>query len=353
MVGGPWDDVRVQELFISNRERREKRRYNARERKAEEDWKWAKNEGKRPVGGRRHLAVSKPAPSPATTLVASQVVDDEWKDPGFFDEDTQKAILMSMGIIPEDFEIDHKASANHQQLDNRVVGLPISTPPTWVPSDFEVYVDEMGDVKKALQKPMREVQMPGLTNGNNHRFGVNGFLRTDLDKVIAGSKQGATGWPSNGARMGNGRSRLPMLATATLVSTGGEEDDFDEEGFLKSQRQQATTASTIAMTMPFYGASTSCAVQPLSDEEWARLEQFEAIPWSLVETVRPQSVLSMDVDTEVVQSWVPPPPPEPAPAAAPAKIKEASRTKKIIKKILKRVKTTFQLKNRNRTTGVL
>ncbi|KIO23699.1 hypothetical protein M407DRAFT_26828 [Tulasnella calospora MUT 4182] len=86
-VGGFWDAVRLLDRFSSNRDRRRKLRWNVPERNAEEDWKWAKTEGKKPVGGRRLLVVSKPAPAP-TAFISSQAVDDEWNDSGLFDEDT-------------------------------------------------------------------------------------------------------------------------------------------------------------------------------------------------------------------------------------------------------------------------
>lgn len=160
-VGGFWDAVRLLDRFSSNRDRRRKLRWNVPERNAEEDWKWAKTEGKKPVGGRRLLVVSKPAPAP-TAFISSQAVDDEWNDSGLFDEDTQKAILMSMGIVLEDAQADRQAGTNHQYLDNQMVGLPIPAPPTWVPSEFEVCVDEGGS-------PMSEWDEKGFSKSQQQQ----------------------------------------------------------------------------------------------------------------------------------------------------------------------------------------
>lgn len=51
--------------------------------------------------------------------------------------------------------------------------------------------------------------------------------------------------------------------------TDEQEDDLDEGGFSKSQQQEVKEASKKAMAVPSYGASTSRALQLLSQEEWA------------------------------------------------------------------------------------
>ncbi|KAG8932390.1 hypothetical protein FRC00_014616 [Tulasnella sp. 408] len=217
-------DVPSKDIQSSNRSRHRRRRfgYNASKSPVDEDWKWAKTEGKKPVGGRRPLVVTKPA-SP-TTFVASDAVDDEQGEGGFGDKELQKAILMSMGVVPADDEADAEASPTSKQFDGQLVGVPLEPPPPYIPSEFEIYVDQGGfpvsDLEKALQESMSEVQ--------------------------------------------------------TTVSSMDEGDDLDKDGFSKSQQQQAREASRGALVMPFYGATTSCALQPLSQEEWAFLEEFEA-----------------------------------------------------------------------------
>ncbi|KAG8924074.1 hypothetical protein FRC00_005523 [Tulasnella sp. 408] len=61
-----------------NRSGRRKSRYNALESATDEEWQWAKTEGKRPVGGRMPLVVTEPALP--TTLVAPDTVDAEWAE---------------------------------------------------------------------------------------------------------------------------------------------------------------------------------------------------------------------------------------------------------------------------------
>ncbi|KAG9033821.1 hypothetical protein FS837_002328 [Tulasnella sp. UAMH 9824] len=128
------------------------------------------------------------------------------------------------------------------------------------------------------------------------------------------------------------------------------EDELDGDGFSKSQQQKAKEASNKAMATPSYGASTSRAFQPLSEEEWVSLEQFNATSSSLPDVSPPPTPLSTGIETKVAQSWVPPPPP--TFDTAPAKTKRSSRTKKVLKKIVKRVKATFQLKSMSRDAGV-
>ncbi|KAG8915639.1 hypothetical protein FRC00_002086 [Tulasnella sp. 408] len=203
--------------------------YDGSKSPTDEAWKWAKTEGKKPVGGRRRLVVT--ITSPPTTFVASDAVDDERGEGGFEDEELQKAILMSMGVVPEGGKVDAEASLNSKQFDGQLVGVPLEPPPPYIPSEFEVCVDQKGfpvsDLEKALQESMFEVQ--------------------------------------------------------ATVPTMGEEDDLDKDGFSKSQQEQAREASREALVMPFYGATTSCALQPLSEEEWALLGEFEATSSSLLE----------------------------------------------------------------------
>ncbi|KAG8929281.1 hypothetical protein FRC01_004585 [Tulasnella sp. 417] len=144
----------------------------------------------------------------------------------------------------------------------------------------------------------------------------------------------------------------------TSVSTDDEDDEVDSEGFSSSELRKAEAASRAALAMPFYGATTSRAIEPLSDEECDSLGTFAATPSSLSEVADPQARPSTDIDTDVVQSWLPPPPhfpsagpvisstdiqtevvqswtlpPPPTPHAAPEKIKGASRTKKNLKNL--------------------
>ncbi|KAG8897339.1 hypothetical protein FRC01_011374, partial [Tulasnella sp. 417] len=159
-------------------------------------------------------------------------------------------------------------------------------------------------------------------------------------------------------------------APPTPVSTDDEEDEVDSEGFSRSEQRKAEAASRAALAIPFYGATTSLTMQPLSDDEWSSLEQYAATPASLTELAQPQVPLSTGMETDVVQTLVPPPPPPPAvstdivtgveptwalpppppPHAAP-KAKGASRTQKFIKKVVKRVKSTLRPKTRSRATG--
>ncbi|KAG8921580.1 hypothetical protein FRC01_000180, partial [Tulasnella sp. 417] len=159
-------------------------------------------------------------------------------------------------------------------------------------------------------------------------------------------------------------------APLTPVSTDDEEDEVDSEGFSRSEQRKAEAASRAALAMPFYGATTSRPMQPLSDDEWSSLKQFTATPASLTELAQPQAPLSTSSETEVVQTLTSPPPPPPAastgivteviptwalpplhPLDAAPQIKGASRTKKFIKKVAKRVKATFRPKNRGQVTG--
>ncbi|KAG8900421.1 hypothetical protein FRC00_013011, partial [Tulasnella sp. 408] len=217
-------DVPSKDVQSSRRSRHRRRRFghDALKSPADEDWKWAKTEGKKPVGGRRPLVVTKPA-SP-TTLVASDAVDDERGEGGFEDEELQKAILMSMGLVFEDGEAAAEASLTCKQFDGQLLGVPLEPPPPYSPSESHVYVDK------------------------------GGFPVSDLEKALQES----------------------MSVVQTTVPTMDEEDDLDKDGFSKSQQQQAREASRDALVMPFYGATTSCAVQPLSEEEWGLLEEFEA-----------------------------------------------------------------------------
>ncbi|KAG8915890.1 hypothetical protein FRC00_009032 [Tulasnella sp. 408] len=217
-------DVPSKDVQSSRRSRHRRRRFghDALKSPADEDLKWAKTEGKKPVGGRRPLMVPKPA-SP-TTLIASDAVDDERGEGGFEEEELQKAILMSMGLVPEDGEADAEASLTSKQFDGQLVGVPLEPPPPYSPSESQVYVDK------------------------------GGFPVSDLEKALQES----------------------MSVVQTTVPTMGEEDDLDKDGFSKSQQQQAREASRGAIAMPFYGATTSHALQPLSEEEWALLEEFEA-----------------------------------------------------------------------------
>ncbi|KAG9044083.1 hypothetical protein FS837_008820 [Tulasnella sp. UAMH 9824] len=128
-----------------------------------------------------------------------------------------------------------------------------------------------------------------------------------------------------------------------------DKEDLDEEGLSKSQQQKVTEAPKKAMATPSYGASTSRAFQPLSEEEWASLEQFNATSSSLPDISPPPTPSSTGIETEVAQSWLPPPPP--TLDTAPTKIKMSSRTKKVLKKIVKRVKATFRLKSRSHDAG--
>ncbi|KAG9045464.1 hypothetical protein FS837_006280, partial [Tulasnella sp. UAMH 9824] len=182
--------------------------------------------------------------------------------------------------------------------------------------------------------------IPVATNGSNNCFKDDeGLLRTEMDEETPR-------WTKSATKMGNGE---PMLTMAASVPTPDENDDLDGDGFSKSQQQRANENSRKAMAMPFYGASSSHA-QLLSDEEWDSLEQFEATPSSLPEISLPPSPLPIAVETEVVQRWVPPPPP--TCDAVPTKINNASRTKKVFKKIVKRMKATFRLKIRRGAPAV-
>ncbi|KAG8919767.1 hypothetical protein FRC01_001117 [Tulasnella sp. 417] len=159
-------------------------------------------------------------------------------------------------------------------------------------------------------------------------------------------------------------------ASPTPVDMDDEEDEVDSQGFSRSEQRKAEAASRAALAMPFYGATTSRAMQPLSDDEWSSLKQFTATPTSLTELALPQAPLSTSIKTEVVQTSLSPPPPHPAvstdivtgvvppwalPSPAPLdaapQAKGASRTQKFIKKVVKRVKATFRPKNRSRATG--
>ncbi|KAG8914187.1 hypothetical protein FRC01_004182, partial [Tulasnella sp. 417] len=159
-------------------------------------------------------------------------------------------------------------------------------------------------------------------------------------------------------------------APPTPASTDDEEDEVDSEGFSRSELRKAEAASRAALAMPFYGATTSRTMQPLSGDEWSSLEQFTATPMSLTELVQPQVPSSTSSEKEVVQTLLPPPLPPPAastgivteviptwalpplpPLDAAPQIKGASRTKNFIKKVVKRVKATFRPKNRSQVTG--
>ncbi|KAG8920889.1 hypothetical protein FRC01_000544, partial [Tulasnella sp. 417] len=159
-------------------------------------------------------------------------------------------------------------------------------------------------------------------------------------------------------------------APPTPVSTDDEEDEVDSQGFSRSEQRKAEAASRAALAMPFYGATTSRTMQPLSDDEWTSLKQFTATPASLMELAQPQVPLSTRSETEVVQTLPSPPSPPPVastgivtevipswalpplpPLDAAPQLKGASRTKRFIKKVVKRVKATFRPKNRSQVTG--
>ncbi|KAG8899240.1 hypothetical protein FRC00_001702 [Tulasnella sp. 408] len=217
---GSWDDVRVQDLSGPDRDRygRRKLRYNAPRSNTDEDWPWAKMEGKKPA------------------------VDDEGNERGFAGEDIQEANLMSMGVMMEDAKADDEASLDHQYFDGRVVNVPtpFSTPPIWVPSGFGI--DGAGfltsDLERALQESMLKIQTPFTANGNNSGSEGKWFLRTDPDRAIAQSLHGPSLRRSE--RSANGRRPLPgpKLSTATLVSARDEENDLDEEGFPKANSRE-------------------------------------------------------------------------------------------------------------------
>ncbi|KAG9025698.1 hypothetical protein FS837_004842, partial [Tulasnella sp. UAMH 9824] len=171
-----------------NRHRRRRLGCSASKSPTDEDWKWAKTEGKKPVGGRRPMVVTRPA-QPITFITSDAVVDGRGEDE-FEEEELQKAILMSLSVLPKDCGADAEASPNSKHLGSHLVEVPLATPPTCSPSEL-IYVDQEGfpvsDLENALQESMSEVQ--------------------------------------------------------TTVPTMANEDDLDEDGFSKSQQQQAREAS--------------------------------------------------------------------------------------------------------------
>ncbi|KAG8921656.1 hypothetical protein FRC01_000138, partial [Tulasnella sp. 417] len=229
---------------------------------------------------------------------------------------------------------EDQVRTNPQSLDSRPVGPPIPSPPTQVPSEFEVYVDGEGfptrDVEMALQESIRDIQV--VANCDHNRLETDGFPKTDLDRAISESLQAVRGSPLGGARMGRSRFRGPPVpTTATSESSDEEEDDVDSDGFSKIEQKKAAAVSRAAATVtPFYGEPTSRAAQQLSDEEWASLDQFTATSSSLTEVASPQVPLSAGVETDEVQGGPPLPPPAAGPV--PAKIKGTSRTKKSLRK---------------------
>ncbi|KAG9043591.1 hypothetical protein FS837_009371, partial [Tulasnella sp. UAMH 9824] len=168
----------------SRRNRHRRRRFgcNASTSPTDEDWKWAKTDGKKPLGGRRPMVVTRPAQP--TTFVHSDAVDDGRGAGDFEEEELQKAILMSMDVVLEDGEADAEASPNSKHLGSQLVEG------TCKPLEV-IYVDHEGfpvnDLEKALKESMSELQ--------------------------------------------------------TTAPTVSEEDDLDEDGFSKSQQQQAREAS--------------------------------------------------------------------------------------------------------------
>ncbi|KAG9033226.1 hypothetical protein FS837_002526 [Tulasnella sp. UAMH 9824] len=165
----------------SRRNRNHRRRfgYNASKSPTDEGWKWAKTEGKKPVGERRPMVVTRLAQP--ITFVHWDAVDDKRGEDEFEKEELQKAILMSMGVLPEDCEADAEASPNSKDFGSRLV----------------------------------ETTAPTMT----------------------------------------------------------DEDDLDGDGFSNSQQQREKRP---VIVVPFYGATTSRALLPLSEQEWALLEEFEA-----------------------------------------------------------------------------
>ncbi|KAG8897932.1 hypothetical protein FRC01_011100, partial [Tulasnella sp. 417] len=100
-----------------------------------------------------------------------------------------------------------------------------------------------------------------------------------------------------------------MRSEDTSLSTDDEDDEVDAQGFSRSEQRKAEAASRAALAMPFYGATTSRAIQPLLDEEWDSLGKFAATPSTLSEVAQPQVPSSTGSKTDVVQTWLPPPPP--------------------------------------------
>ncbi|KAG8896544.1 hypothetical protein FRC01_011731, partial [Tulasnella sp. 417] len=101
-------------------------------------------------------------------------------------------------------------------------------------------------------------------------------------------------------------------------------NDLDEEGFSKSEQQRAMeeskkTAAAAAASLPSYGgAGTSRGHdRPFTEEEWAGLEAFQAVPSSPKAVEQPQAPVPMDVDVDVVIAPSPVPVSSPQPRAAP------------------------------------
>ncbi|KAG8899886.1 hypothetical protein FRC01_010337, partial [Tulasnella sp. 417] len=121
----------------------------------------------------------------------------------------------------------------------------------------------------------------------------------------------------------SGVESVPTRAsTPAPVNVQDPGNDLDEEGFSKSEQQRAIEESkkTVAASLPSYGgAGTSRGHdRPFTEDEWAGLEEFQAVPSSPKAVEQPQAPVSMDVDVDVVivPSSVPvSPPPGPRQAA--------------------------------------
>ncbi|KAG8899385.1 hypothetical protein FRC01_010566, partial [Tulasnella sp. 417] len=116
--------------------------------------------------------------------------------------------------------------------------------------------------------------------------------------------------------------RQSKVDVHTSVGAGGKNDRVDNDGFLKSDVERAFIKS---MQSP-------------------RSVETEAVQ-TMLPPPPPPPLVSTGIIGEVVPSWeLSPPLPL---AAAEEKIKGASRTKRIVKKMAKRVKSAFKPKNRS------
>ncbi|KAG8899988.1 hypothetical protein FRC01_010301, partial [Tulasnella sp. 417] len=122
----------------------------------------------------------------------------------------------------------------------------------------------------------------------------------------------------------SGMESVPTPASAPApVNAQDPGNDLDEEGFSKSEQQRAIEESkktTAVASLPSYGgAGTSRGhARPFTEDEWAGLEAFQAVPSSPKAVEQPQAPVPMDVDVDVVivPSSVPvSPPPRPRQAA--------------------------------------
>ncbi|KAG8920733.1 hypothetical protein FRC01_000616 [Tulasnella sp. 417] len=102
----------------------------------------------------------------------------------------------------------------------------------------------------------------------------------------------------------------PKLARDKLASSqngiqrGEWSSDVDEQGFSKSEQQRAMEESkktaAAASLSSYGGAGTSRDDRPLTEDEWAGLGAFQAVPSSPKAVEQPQAPVPMDVDVDVV-----------------------------------------------------